>query len=229
MKRPLLSPCLILLLVSLVSISPSHAQQQIRLEVGEARIVDLLAPGAPPVDPALLQLPPTKVLTFQVPHFKPEDRDTHRYYVVSVFKTGGGASSGKVDEFGILRESVVDYAAMPDTPEDMLVQQYFFLSVNSQTDEVRITLDLKQVNLSAFLHALSGGISHGTTVHHAIPAPPIRRFNHFRPQPDDGSNSVWMDIKGEHLTLDDVLDLVYRETRCEVYVQDSSLVLTSCP
>jgi hypothetical protein len=167
--------------------------------------------------------PKTKTVTIQVPEFEEGDKDTHVYIVSGVHQGGcSGSGTGHPDEYGLIEENV---AYGPATDEDPC--QYYLIVMDNKTLEARITLDLYEVKLVPFLASLETSISLGVRVatrSRSASSAASQLLKAIRQYPDQR-----ISIRGDNLTLDEVLDRVYQDTGCIVNREAAGIALASCP
>ena len=166
-----------------------------------------------------------KTVTMQVPEFKPGDQDTHVYIVSSVHQGGcSGSGTAHPDEYGLIEEGVGPSDAGAEK-EDC---QYHLVVMDKKTLESRITLDLYEVKLVPFMTSLEGAMHFGVG---------IATGDRFRPSTFFArwSNATRtygerrLSIRGDNLTIDELLDKVYQNTGCVINREAEGLALASCP
>jgi hypothetical protein len=165
-----------------------------------------------------------KTISIQVPEFKQGDEDTHVYVVSGVFQGGcSGSSTTQPDEYGLVEQTVEISEASADNNSC----QYYLLVMNSKTLEPRVTLDLYEVKLVAFLSSLE------TAMHLGVRAATGQRSTNPLGSGLRNANRQYgeerLSIRGDNLTIDELLDAVYQNTGCIVNRETEGMVLASCP
>lgn len=173
---------------------------------------------------AILREHITKVVSFQVKDFMPGDEDTHVYVVSGIQQAGcTGAGTAKPDESGFIEERVG--RAETDLREDDC--QHYLIVMNKNSFETRITLDLYEVGLAPFLASLESAMQFAvrvaTKTRMTVPGPPWGGSRHQQ------YKNHRVSIRGDNLTVDEVLDNIYQNSGCIVRRQPEGLMVESCP
>ncbi len=166
-----------------------------------------------------------KTVTMQVPQFKPGDQDRHVYIVSSVHQAGcSGSGTAHPDEYGLIKEGVGASGAMADKESC----QYHLVVVDKQTLESRITLDLYEVKLIPFMTSLEGAMHFGVGIATGDRFRPSRFFARWSNATRE-HGELRLSIRGDNLTIDELLDKVYQNTGCVINREAEGLMLASCP
>jgi hypothetical protein len=166
-----------------------------------------------------------KTVTMQVPEFKPGDRDTHVYIVSSVHQSGcSGSGTAHPDEYGLIEEGV----GAVEERKDMEDCQYHLVVMDKKTLEVRITLDLYEVKLIPFMTSLESAMHFGSGIATGDRSRPATFFSRWS-SAARAYGERRLSIRGDNLTIDELLDKVYEDTGCIVTREAEGLALASCP
>jgi hypothetical protein len=186
------------------------------------RIVSGCTPDdADPVCPEIT----LKTVTMQVPEFKPGDENTHVYIVSGVHQAGcSGSGTAHPDEHGLIEEGVGTSEARTDQDDC----QHHLVVMDEETFESRITLDLHEVKLIPFLTSLEAAMHFGVGIATGDRSRPATFFSRW-----SSVGKVYgerrLSIRGDNLTIDELLDKVFQNTGCVVNREEEGMTLASCP
>lgn len=167
---------------------------------------------------------PTKVVSFQISDFKPGDENTHVYIVSGIAQAGcSGGGTARPDEYGLIQERVGESQRI--FQDDRC--QHFMIAMDKESFETRITLDLYEVGLAPFLASLEMAMNSAVRVttrsRTNIPRPPwwVARHEQYKEQR--------VSIRGDNLTVDEVLDNIYQNSGCTVSSRPEGFMVDGCP
>ena len=164
-----------------------------------------------------------RTLSIPVPDFKPGDENTHVYVVSGILQSGcSGASTAHPDEYGLIEEMV----AVSEASAGGNSCQYYLMVMDNKTLDTRVTLDLYQVKVVPFLTSLEGAMQFGVRV-------ATKQRSAYSPGSGLGDAHTqyrerYLSIRGDNLTIDEVLDRIYQNTGCIVDREAERMALASC-
>lgn len=165
-----------------------------------------------------------KTVTIQVPEFKPGDENTHVYIVSSVHQSGcSGSGTAHPNEYGLIEEGVGIAGARTGQEEC----QYHLVVMDKETFEPRVTLDLYEVKLIPFLTSLEAAMHFGIGIATGNRSRPATFFSGWS-SAGKAYGDRRLSIRGDNLTIDELLDKVYQKTGCVVNRAEEGMTLASC-
>jgi len=197
---------------------------------GPQRIIDECSINGAPTLCSIVgepgQEPVWKTVTLEIPDFTAADMENKVYVMSHVGTHSSGGGSVFPDADGYLSKQEIDPASLPPGT-DRDEAQYYFTAIDIDTLEARVTLDLYQVGLFPLLNSLQSAVLMGERMALRSNVPPGRRG------PRVGGNADFMEVqvsvRGEHLTIDEVLDAIYLDSGCIIDQTDAMLMVASCP
>jgi hypothetical protein len=114
-------------------------------------------------------------------------------------------------------------------PVEQNEMQTFLYSMHVETGEARVFIDVKDLSVNQAVSILMNVAINSPT----NPArnqlsgngPRIPRTIHI---PPEIGNQRRMELRGDYLTLDDIQEEIFRQTRCNVEEEDGRYYLQSC-
>lgn len=226
------TPRLLLLFFACLVHTPIHAQQKPSLPdmpvtsaVFQGRIVDECEINR--AETRCTPIPEQNSIinvTLEVPDFEPADAHTDVYIVTAINANGSDSGAVEPDRYGIVQYQVrTGVAGASGDP-----WQYYLTATNLDTRETRVTFDIHEVKLLPFLTSLNAVLNLTRRLR-----PPLRvKAGTGRPVVNVDMLSRYQDhrvsIRGENLTIDEILDELYRNTGCTVNEDARRLVLANC-
>jgi hypothetical protein len=172
----------------------------------------------------------TRTISLQLPEFDPADLETHVYKVGFFSATGSGNGSAYPDLDGLIEAQLppptqtLENGRLVEKPWHM-----FFYSVNVDTGEVQLFMDLHDITVNQAVHALSSTLSNAE-MQFTRSAEAFRARMRANPPrvPDPIGDALRLSVTGAYLTVEDVLEQIFQATRCDVVPQNGSLAIASC-
>jgi len=159
---------------------------------------------------------------YQIPDFNPDDLYTHHYHFGMFSETGNGNGTAYPDTDGY-----VEYEINRHGQENEM--QTFVYSVNAETGEARVFIDVNGISVNKAVSILTN-----VAMNARMNAQRSRQVGSgmlprgaFR-IPSEIGNQLRMDLHGDYLTLDDIQEEIFRQTRCNVEEEDGRYYLESC-
>jgi hypothetical protein len=165
-----------------------------------------------------------EVITFgyQIPDFDPDDLYTHLYHFGMFSETGNGSGTVYPDTDGY-----VEYEMTRHSRESEM--QTFLYSVHAETGEVRAFIDIDDltVNMAVGILANLALNARSNTERYAQRA----NAGFARPasrMPLEIGNQHRLGLHGDYLTLEDIQEQIFSQTRCNVEEDIGRYYLESC-
>ena len=163
---------------------------------------------------------------FRIPDFDPESLSHEVWKVGHITRNGSGSGSAMVDTMGLLTE---DFPRLDDADEGP-VHVYVYVT-DIETAAVRLYLDIHDMTLNQVVNMLN------TVVMNAIMSAQndmdlFRSLSRERAQymtmQDPIGDSRAVTLFGNALQLEDIVDVVYEQTRCRLVLNELVYTLEAC-
>jgi hypothetical protein len=165
-----------------------------------------------------------EIITFgyQLPDFDAADLYTHHYHFGAFYENGNGSGTTEADTNGYIEYEL-------NLPAGQGEVQTYLYSIDAETGEAKVFADLDDLTVNRAV-----GILTGVSINSRANS---ERFNQggagFRPRrfmrrPTETGNQRTMQLHGEYLTLDDIQEEIFRQTRCNVEAEGDGYYLQSC-
>lgn len=161
------------------------------------------------------------VLGFQIPDFDPEELRTRFWHVGMFSDSGNGSGTLYPDDTGYAefeRSSRVG-----ETP-----MQTFLYSVHAETKEAQVFIDIDDLTVNKAVEVLNNlGINSDNrpVPGQAFGARMARRFS--GPPPAIG-DELHLGLYGDYLSVEDLQEQIFQQTRCNVERDDGVFYLAGC-
>lgn len=148
-----------------------------------------------------------QVLVFQIPDFNPEDLYSHRYHVGMFSDNGNGSGTAFPNDDGY-----VEFEHRTFKGENPM--ETFLYSVQVDTGEVRVFIDVDNVSVNTAAGVLTNLALNSRAELGQRTVGDRRPPRMIMPPPEAYTRKVrW---SGDYLTLDELQEEIYAQTRCDV-------------
>jgi hypothetical protein len=175
----------------------------------------------------VLQETEVSVLGFQIPDFNPDDLLTHFYHVGMFSESGNGSGTVYPDDNGYAEFELSTHPGQ--TP-----WRTFLYGVDVDTGELQVFIDVDDVTVNSAVMiltnlALNSG-SNAVSRSGIAGRPP---FGSDRPRrrpvmPPAIGDELRVNLHGDYLTIEDLQDQIFDQTRCRVELDAGWYYLTGC-
>lgn len=166
-------------------------------------------------------------LVFQIPGYSAADGDV-LYYWRHFSRNSNGGGTAYPDEFGVFEANLPIFDdSRSNGSQSTADQHYFFYSFNRETREILYTMDLYDAPLDLLVSALGSTAMKATSITSRQRQLASRAGLMQVPSIEFGR--IRVTLRGEQLTLDQVLDSIYEQTGCELVKEEFQIRIASCP
>jgi hypothetical protein len=165
-----------------------------------------------------------EIITFgyKIPDFNPDDLYTHHYHFGMFAENGNGSGTAYPDIDGYVEYEMHHPIREPE-------MQTFLYSIHAETGEAKVFIDVNELTVNRAVSILTNvGINSGMNTARynrtGTGFPPRPAFR----MPAEIGNQRRMELHGDYLTLEDIQEEIFRQTRCNVEEEDGHFYLESC-
>ena len=175
---------------------------------GPALRANVTGPAQIPGTRAVTQQTTIRVLAFQIPNFNPEDLYTHSYHVGMFSASGNGSGTIRPNDSGYAE---FEQSVFPgETP-----METFLYSVHVDSGEVRVFIDVDDMSVNQAAQVLTNLALNAVAQRGERLLDRNRRLRPPEPPPAVGDERK-LGLFGDYLTLDDLQEQIFEQTRCDV-------------
>ncbi len=174
----------------------------------------------------VMQETEVSLLGFQIPDFNPDDLYTHDYHVGMFSDSGNGSGTVYPDDNGYAEFELTTHPGQ--TP-----WRTFLYAVDVETGELQVFIDVDDVPVNSAVMiltnlALNSGVN--TVSRRGIAGP---SFGPDRPRrrpvmPLPIGDELRVNLYGDYLTIEDLQDQIFDQTRCRIELDAGWYYLTGC-
>lgn len=157
--------------------------------------------------------------SYQLPDFSAGDGQAHIYKIGFFSANGTGNGTAFPDESGLIQESLPRSGIFSDTDF-----QAFVYAIDATTGAVKMYMDLTDITANKAAQLLTNVEMNARSALGGDPLQPWERITAPLPAGDERK----LDLRGEGLSIDDVLDQIYLQTRCDVVEKGGLFTTAAC-